>query len=127
MRALGIDLGRSKTGVAYTEGIAPTPFTTLRHKSQQELLQKLKKVIEENNVDTIIIGTTEGSQEKFYSSFAKKLQNIFPKIKVRLQDETLSTRHALARMIKLQIPKKKRRKKEDEYAAVRILEEYLEI
>jgi len=58
VRFLGLDLGSKKIGVSICDerqSIA-TPFETINKTNTNELIDKLKIIIKENNIEGIIIG-----------------------------------------------------------------------
>lgn len=126
MNYLAIDLGRAKTGLAYSEGEIATPLSTIRHTTSAQLLKKLETIVYQMEIGTIIIGYVEGKNINMYKNFAKLVKKEFSQLTVVLQDETLTTRHAQESMIKFQVPVRARKEKEDQYAAAAILNEFLE-
>lgn len=125
MNYLGIDLGRKTLGIAYSEGNLATPQKTLKIKNFQKTLEEISLFCKELSIDKIIIGYVE-EKKGFFEKFAQNLMKLNPKIQVILWDETLSTRQARQSMIKLQVSKTKRGKKEHEFAASLILQSYLD-
>ncbi len=123
---LGIDLGQKTTGIAISHGQLATPHTTIKHQNQDQALSSILKIIEQEKIDTVVIGFVEGKIKELFEDFAKKLKGLKPNLKVVLKDETLTTGQATEYMIKLSIPKMKRREKEHEYAASFILQSYLD-
>lgn len=123
---LGIDLGKKTTGLAISGGELASPYKTITHKSTTDALDKISKICLEESIDKIIIGYVEGKIKKYFENFAQKLRQKNPQIKVFLWDETLTSRQATESMIKLDVPKDKRRKKEHEIAASLILQSYLD-
>jgi putative Holliday junction resolvase len=123
---LGIDLGKKTTGIAISSGTYATPLKTINHKSQKEALEKITKIIDEEDINTVAIGFVEGKIKSVFENFAKNLKKQNPKIKVVLVDETLTSRQARQYMIKQKVPKTKRTEKEHEVAAAIILQSYLD-
>ncbi len=123
---LGIDLGQKTTGIAISEGELASPYATIIHKSQEEAVLKISKIAENLNADTLVLGVVEGKIRSMFDNFAKKLKRENPELKVILRDETLTTLQARETMIKLNIPKRKKGKKEHEIAASIILQSYLD-
>ncbi len=123
---LGIDLGKKTTGLAVTDSNIATPYKTITHKTLDQTLSSIIRIIELEKIDTVVIGFVEGKIKKMFTGFASALKKIRPDIKVILWDETLTSGQARQTMIKLQVPKIKRRQKEHEYAAALILQSYLD-
>src|SRR6266404_4505861 len=66
---LGIDFGLSKIGVALSFGSLSEPYKTLRYKTKEELILKLKQIIEKEKVEKIIVGMSEGEMAKKTKEF----------------------------------------------------------
>ena len=123
---LGIDLGQKTTGIAISEGNFASPYTTIKHQSIKEAVVKISQLCDELEVKKLVIGYVEGKIKSYFQKFAKIFERINPEIEVILWDETMTTRQARSYMIKLQIPKIKRAKKEHQVAASIILQSYLD-
>jgi len=122
---LGIDLGKKTTGIAISEGQLATPYKTITHKSQKEAVLKIARMCDELEVEKLVVGFVEGKIKSYFENFAKEFGKARPAIEVIMIDETLTTRQAQETMIKLQLSRKNRQKKEHEMAAVLILQSYL--
>jgi len=123
---LGIDLGQKTTGIAISEGNFASPYTTIKHQTIKEAVSRISQTCDQLKVNKVIVGFVEGKIKSFFQSFVKNFQRINPQIEVILWDETMTTRQARSYMIKLQIPKIKRAKKEHQVAASIILQSYLD-
>jgi putative holliday junction resolvase len=105
---LGIDFGSKKVGVAtFRIGHTPMPMIwgNISYKSEQELFEKLQDVIDEEVVDTVVLGLplqadgTEGKLSKRIRLFSDKIKQKCPDIKHHyFQDETLTSYEAECRM-----------------------------
>jgi putative Holliday junction resolvase len=131
MRYLAIDYGTKRTGLAIcdaAETIA-SPLTVLY--GQKELLNKITKIVETENVDAIVLGLplnmsgTESSQTKLALKFAEQLKDRLS-VPVHLQDERLSSFGAEEKLAPAEFTSGKRKKRVDAVAAAEILESYLE-
>ena len=122
---LGIDLGKRTTGIAISEGQLATPYKTITHKSQKEAVLKIAELCDELGVNKLVVGYVEGKIKSYFDNFVRNFKKEKPKIEVVMVDETLTTRQATETMIKLQLSKKTRQKKENEMAASQILQSYL--
>lgn len=123
---LGIDLGEKTTGLAVSNSSIATPLQTITHNNQQEALVKIGQIIEEEKVDTVVLGFVEGKIKQMFETFATDLQHLLPNLKIIMWDETLTSLQARETLIKLQVPKFKRAAKEHEVAAALILQSYLD-
>lgn len=123
MKYLGVDFGLRRIGLASSEGQIASSFKTIEVISFNDSIEKILNVVNKEGFEKIIIGLPEGkigkSVLKFINIFKKKGLDIIP------VDETLSSKKALAQMIELNVSKKKRRFN-DEMAAVIILQDYLD-
>tara|TARA_Y100000996_G_scaffold375261_1_gene325940 strand:+ start:983 stop:1438 length:456 start_codon:yes stop_codon:yes gene_type:complete len=128
-RLIGIDLGTKRIGIAIcdeNQKIA-TPFKTLKKDKLSNLINQLKEVIEENDIEGIIIGNPinmDGTYGKASQSAKSISENISKSINlpVCLWDERLSTVGAFNISSQLDINVSKREKYIDQNAAAFILQ-----
>lgn len=125
IKILGIDYGRSKIGLAIAEGSLAEPMGVIRYTDTKTLVDKLIKVIEENDIEKVIFGVSEGEMGEESKNFSLNLGKII-KIPVETFDETLSTQDAQRMSLEAGIGQKKRHQMEDAYAAAIILQNYLD-
>ena len=62
MRYIGLDLGSRTLGVSISDvsGIIATSLTVIRHNEEYErLIEEVKKIIDEKNVEKIVLGLTK--------------------------------------------------------------------
>ena len=123
---LGIDLGQRNTGLAISEGELATAHSTITHKSLTEAVSRVVSICDKLSVDRVVVGFVEGKDKIYFEKFASLLKHQLTNLEIVLWDETLTTRQATATMIKLNVPKEKRRQKEHEFAASLILQSYLD-
>lgn len=134
MRYLGLDLGTKTLGIAVSDltGTIATSLTILRHENNHEyLIEELKKIISEKNIETIVLGlpknmnNTIGERGEMVFSFKEKLEKSI-NLPVILEDERLTTRVAENILITADVSRKKRKKVIDKMAANIILQSYLD-
>ncbi len=125
MKILGIDYGRSKIGLATSEGSLADPIGVIRYTDTKILVDKLIKIIEENNIEKIIFGVSEGEMGKESKNFSLNFGKLVG-IPVETFDETLSTQDAQRMSREAGIGQKKRHQMEDAYAAAVMLQNYLD-
>lgn len=135
MRYLGLDLGTRTLGTSISDTTLTiaTPYKTIHFNdsSYDELLPKIKEIVEEFNISAIVLGLPKnmnnslGFRAQETMEFQKKLEE-YLNMKVVLQDERLSTVEATNYMIKADISRKKRKEKIDSLAANIILQTYLD-
>ena len=129
VRLIGLDLGSKKIGVSIcdeNQSIA-TPYKTINKSTQNELINNLKKIIDENCIKGIIIGNPinmDGTLGKSAQSVRDVSNNIAKLIDlpVCLWDERLSTVGAFNLSSQLDINISKREKDIDQNAAAFILQ-----
>jgi putative Holliday junction resolvase len=125
MKILGIDYGKSKVGLAIADSKFPFPFGVIRFRSEDFLLRKIVDVVEEEKIEKVVLGVSEGRMKKETVVFGQKLKRML-KVPIVFQDETLTSKEAQLLSLEAGIKRKKRRSLEDAYAASLILENYLE-
>ena len=129
VRLIGLDLGSKIIGVSICDekqSIA-TPFKTINKTNINDLINKLKKIIEENNIKGIIIGNPinmDGSLGNSAQSVKDISNNIAKSINLPLclWDERLSTVGAFNLSSQLDVNISKRKKNIDQNAAAFILQ-----
>ena len=128
MRILAIDYGRKKIGLALADGPLAEPLKVIRFESEEEALEKVRKVVQVEQVGQVVVGISEGKMgeeaKEFSLSLSKRLEKLG--IEVVTWDETLSTYEAIEKSIQAGIKRKKRRELEDAYSSTLILQAYLD-
>jgi putative holliday junction resolvase len=122
-KILSIDLGKSKTGLAMAESGIVFPLKVISGK--ENCLEKIIKTSKEEEIDLIVIGIAGSEQKKIAEEFGKELEKRL-KSKIYYQDENLTTREAVVKMIEAGKSRKYRKEKDDLFAACLILERFLE-
>ena len=135
MRYLGLDLGSKTLGMSISDitGLIASNLGTINFLDEDydSLLIPLKKVIDENDVEKIVLGypknmnNTLGTRAMITLEFKEKLERVFG-IEVIMEDERLTSVISNNVLISADISRKKRKKKVDGIAAVLILQSYLD-
>lgn len=125
MRILGIDYGRKKIGLAWSETILAEPLMVLRGETLEQLISKIKKIVQEKSAQEIVIGISENSMAAETRAFGEKLKEALL-LPVNYQDETLTSREAQKLAISAGVRRGKRKAMEDAYAAALMLQSYLD-
>ena len=130
---LGIDYGEKRTGIAVTDPLKTiaSSFQTIETKM---LIDFLRKFVEQNNVDSIVIGLPRQKDYSFsdieneIQIFISKLKKILPKLKIFRHDERYTSKMAKKIILDVKSKKSLRMKKElvDSVSATIILQSYLE-
>lgn len=123
MKYLGIDWGLKRIGLAISEGQLASPLDCLIVTNLNDAIEKVKKVVDREKIDKVILGKPEGEMGKKVVEVAKRLQQIG--IDVTLADETLSTQKAKSLMIEMGYGRKSRRDDNATSAAI-ILQHFLD-
>ena len=128
-RLIGLDLGSKRIGVSICDEkqLIATPFKTLNRTTAKELINELKIIIEENNIQGIIIGNPlnmDGSSGSSAQSVKDTSDNIEKNINlpICLWDERLSTVGAFNLSSQLDVNVSKKTKNIDKNAAAFILQ-----
>lgn len=132
MTYLGLDLGTKTLGISKSNGIIASLYKTLRHDNEyDELVLKVKEIVEIEHVDKIILGypknmdNTLSQMTNIVLKFKEKLEHVLD-IEVILEDERLTSKISNDILIKGDITRKKRKNKVDGVASVVILQSYLD-
>lgn len=98
-RALGIDLGEARIGLAIADdlGMMAHPLETVVVKQVPNPVEHIAKVVERDRIGTIVLGMprnmdgTYGPAAEKTRAFAEKLRARLPEITVKLWDERLTS------------------------------------
>lgn len=132
-RALGLDIGTKTIGIAISDRLGWTarPLTTIRRKSWAEDLAILRKLVEDNGIQCLVVGLPLGrdgemtEQARYSQRGAARIQEELG-LEVAFIDESLSSADAEATLLEMGISRKKRREiSVDQQAAALILQDYL--
>ena len=132
-RLIGIDPGGKRIGIAISDEnkIVATPYTTLTRENYADLLAKIKKIIDDNQIEGIVVGNpvnmdgTEGPSSQSAKDLAKNLSKDITE-NITLWDERLSSQGAFKLSNELAINTSKKVKKLDENSAQFILQGLLD-
>ena len=134
MRALGIDYGDSRVGLAISDalGITAQGLETVHHNGNDKIvLKRLEELLKTYEIDTFVIGMplnmngTEGERAELTKKFIHKLKCKFNNIHIEQIDERLTTVAAHKTMNFLEVKPKAKKGIVDTISAVYILEMYI--
>jgi len=133
MRILAVDHGEKRIGLALSDETATiaSPLKVVEHVSRAIDAAQVADLAAQNNVKLIIIGQSfdeEGNPNpagRRAGRFADELKNQ-SNIPIELWDESFSTQDARTARVELGVSRKKRAGHQDAFAAVVILQSYLE-
>lgn len=132
-RILAIDYGKKRTGLAWSDPLKMIA-TGIGSFDTPILEAKLKELLADQVVELIILGFptrldgTDTDSTAAVRTFHTKLNEWFPTIPVKLQDERFTSKQAMQVMIENGVKKKQRSDKNliNEVSAMIILQEYLD-
>ena len=132
-RLIGIDPGGKRIGIALSDEnkIVATPYTTIIKENYKDLVDQIKKIVKEYDIDGIVIGNpinmdgTEGPSSQSAKDLAKNLSKDITE-NITLWDERLSSQGAFNLSSELAINTSKKVKKLDENSAQFILQGVLD-
>ena len=132
-RLIGIDPGGKRIGIALSDEnkIVATPYTTIIKENYRDLVDQIKKIVKEYDIDGIVIGNpinmdgTEGPSSQSAKDLAKNLSKDITE-NITLWDERLSSQGAFNLSNDLTINSSKKVKKLDENSAQFILQGILD-
>lgn len=127
MRYLGIDYGKKRTGLAISDSAARLAVVkeTVITPNQQEVVERIKEIIEQDGVESIVIGlpvNMEGEKTEMsehVERFVAKLRD-HVSVPVQTTDERLTTE--MARKLLKDVKKEER----DQVAAQILLQNFLD-
>jgi putative Holliday junction resolvase len=135
MRIMAIDYGTKAIGVAISDELQLTvrPLTTIRREKRKypDVLDQLCRLIEENEIATLVVGlplNMDGSR----GDAAKRVERFIGDLRQRTSapivevDERLTSHEADRILREMGASRNERRARSDEYAAMIILQDYLE-
>lgn len=135
MKIMGIDYGDIRVGIALSDilGITANGLETIKTSGNlTKLLDRLERIVSEQNVKTIVVGYpknmngTTGFRAEKTDQFINLLQEKVPNIFIVKWDERLTTVAANRVMHEVGIKKTKKKSVVDQIAAVLILQGYLD-
>ncbi|MGZ3786983.1 MAG: Holliday junction resolvase RuvX [Bacteriovorax sp.] len=105
---MAVDFGSKVIGTAFFKpGVDPFPYIgeKIIFKSQTETILTLKKIIESESVEVLVLGVPyfidgkESETTKLVRHFGEFIQKNIPEVEFYEQDETLTTKSAKERML----------------------------
>ena len=132
-RVMALDIGDKRIGIALSDPmkIIASPFDTLKRVEIKGDINKIVKMIEENDVETVVCGlpkkldNADSLQTVKAREFADTLREKTA-AKVVMTDERLTTVSAERVLLEADVSRGKRREVIDKLAAAVILQSYLE-
>jgi putative holliday junction resolvase len=132
-RRLGLDIGLKHTGVALSDelGMIASALTVVDASQKKDWLQKILKIIEENEVIEIVVGLPL-NQYGEWGKDAERIGQYMVALREKTTlpviewDERFTTVQAERMLIEADLSRKRRKQVIDKVAAVIILQSYLD-
>ncbi|EME30600.1 Putative pre-16S rRNA nuclease [Galdieria sulphuraria] len=131
-KAVGVDYGMSRVGVAVSVGFSPRPLTCIKHENNTDLvLEKLSEIVSSERAEIIVVGLPlsarvecSSGQTQKAMNFAQLVANRFSKQEVYLCDEKYTSIVANERLAERGISLVNSKELIDSEAAVVLLERF---
>lgn len=132
-KKIALDIGSVRIGVAISDalGFLAHPYCTLKWKSIEKLIKNVQKIIEDEQIDTLIVGlpyTLKGTKSEQTKNIIKIIEQLREHISIPIEtiDERLTTKLAETMLQQSGKQASKNRDIIDQIAAVNILQTYLD-
>ena len=131
-RALGIDFGTKRVGLALSDrsNIIASPYRTLNYVSEKDLIAQLETVVSENDIEILVLGLPinmkgeDTVQTKKVRNFKEILSTL--QIPIVFEDERLSSVSAINSLMLQNVKTGHNKPEIDKTAAAIILQQYLD-
>lgn len=135
MRALGLDVGARRIGVALSDelGLLAAPLTTVQVRRHREdrALAEIAAIAREKGVEAVVVGLptslngSEGPQAAIVRDFAARLAPLLD-VPIAFGDERYTTAEAERLLIDRRLSREERRERIDAAAAAIMLQSFLD-
>jgi len=131
-RSLGIDFGEKRVGLALSDrsNLIASPFKTINYINENDLVNQLKKIVIENNIENFVLGLPinmkgeDTAQTKIVRKFKESLSSL--DLPIIYEDERLSSVSAKNSLMLQNIKTGHNKPEIDKTAAAIILQQYLD-
>ena len=131
-RSLGIDFGEKRVGLALSDrsNLIASPFKTINYINENDLVNQLKKIVIENNIENFVLGLPinmkgeDTAQTKVVRKFKESLSSL--DLPIIYEDERLSSVSAKNSLMLQNIKTGHNKPEIDKTAAAIILQQYLD-
>ncbi|HPQ70232.1 MAG TPA: Holliday junction resolvase RuvX [bacterium] len=132
MRALGIDVGTVRVGLALSDplGYTAQPLEVIKRTNPARDLEAVRRIVEEKQVEVLVVGLplnmngTEGPAAEMARAFAALLAPL--ELPVEFIDERTSSLMADAVLVQADVSRAKRKQVRDKMAAAVLLQTWLD-
>jgi putative Holliday junction resolvase len=122
MNLLAVDYGEKYIGIAIAQTPLAEPVVTVE---KSHVTKKIIELIDYYQIDTLIVGISEGSMADKSRQFGNELHQLTG-LPVKYVDETLTSSESRLQAAKAGFKKSKREAKIDHYAAALFLQDYID-
>ena len=131
-RALGIDFGTKRVGLALSDrsNIIASPYRTLNYVSEKDLITQLETIISKNDIEILVLGLPinmkgeDTAQTMKVRNFKEILSTL--RIPIVYEDERLSSVSAINSLMLQNVKTGHNKPEIDKTAAAIILQQYLD-
>ena len=131
-RALGIDFGTKRVGLALSDrsNIIASPYRTLNYVSEKDLITKLEIIVTKNDIEILVLGLPinmkgeDTAQTMKVRNFKEILSTL--RIPIVYEDERLSSVSAINSLMLQNVKTGHNKPEIDKTAAAIILQQYLD-
>lgn len=133
MRALGIDHGTKRIGIAISDelGMIAQPLEFIPAEPFADFLKRLKEIIRDKQVEQLVLGMPR-NMDGSYGPAALKVQEFAAVLRdsvaipIAMWDERLTSAQANRYLVQANVRREKRKEKVDKTAAAILLQSYLD-
>ena len=131
-RALGIDFGTKRVGLALSDrsNIIASPYRTLNYVSEKELITQLETIVTKNDIEILVLGLPinmkgEDTAQTIKVRYFKEILSTL-RIPIVYEDERLSSVSAINSLMLQNVKTGHNKPEIDKTAAAIILQQYLD-
>ena len=131
-RALGIDFGTKRVGLALSDrsNIIASPYRTLNYVSEKDLITQLETIISKNDIEILVLGLPinmkgEDTAQTIKVRYFKEILSTL-RIPIVYEDERLSSVSAINSLMLQNVKTGHNKPEIDKTAAAIILQQYLD-
>ena len=131
-RALGIDFGTKRVGLALSDrtNMIASPYKTLNYDSENDLVTQLETIISENDIEILVLGLPINMKGKDTAQTIKvrNFKEILSTLRIPIvyEDERLSSVSAINSLMLQNVKTGHNKPEIDKTAAAIILQQYLD-
>ena len=131
-RALGIDFGTKRVGLALSDrsNIIASPYRTLNYVSEKDLVAQLETIVSENDIKILVLGLPINmkGEDTVQTTKVRNFKDILSTLQIPIvyEDERLSSVSAINSLMLQNVKTGHNKPEIDKTAAAIILQQYLD-